>query len=210
MPALLENLVARELKGRLGLDAVPEVALRGDPAGMLAGEFGGGRVSLPAAELAGVRAEEVEVELSPFDVDVLGSVTGGGVRFEQPPSGMLRVELSEDEVGRIAASQVTDFPIMGVNLEEGRAVARTGANVFGRILPVSVEGGVGAQDNALVFEPRGVEAAGITVPGDLAQGLLRATSFVHPVEGLPPGVQITGARAESDRLVLTGRVGGLL
>ena len=200
--------MARELEGRLGLDAVPEVDLRGGPAGMLAGEFGGGRVSLSGYDLAGVRAKEVEVELSPFDVDVLGSVTGGGVRFEQPPSGMLRVELSEDEVGRIAASQVTDFPIMGVNLEEGRAVARTEANVFGRILPVSVEGGVGAQDNALVFEPRGVEAAGITVPGDLAQGLLRATSFVHPVEGLPPGVQITGARAESDRLVLTGRVGG--
>ena len=202
--------MARELEGRLGLDAVPEVDLRGGPVGMLAGEFSGGRVSMPGYDLGGVSAEEVAVELSPFDVDVSGSVTGGEVLFEQPPSGMLRVELPEDEVGRIAASEATDFRILGVNLEEGRAVARTEANVFGQILPVSVEGGVGAQDNTLVFEPRDVEAAGITVPGDLAQGLLQATSFVHPIEGLPPGVQISGARAEGDRLVLTGRVRGLL
>ena len=173
---------------------------------MLAGEFSGGRVSLRGYDLDGVRAEEVTVEFAPFDVDVLRSVMGGSIFFQQPPSGTLRVELSEDEVGRMAASEVTSFRILGVNLEQGRAVARTEASALGQVLPVSMEVGVRAQENTLVFEPQGVEAAGVTVPGDLAQCLLQATSFVYPIGGLPPGVRITGARAENDRLVLTGRV----
>ena len=209
LSSLFEVAVAQNLQGRLGLSSAPEVDFGGDPANALTGEFGGGRVVLPGYDLGGVRPEVVVIELAPFDVDVLGSLTSGRMLFQQPPSGTLRAELSEGEVARIAASEVVGFPVRGVDLEEGRAFARTEVNAFGQAVPVSVKGGVGAQNNALNFEPRSVEAAGVTVPGRLTRELLQSTSFIYPIVGLPAGVQITGAEVGRDRLVLTGEVTGL-
>ena len=174
--------------------------------GLLTGDFGGGRVVLPGYDLGDVDTERVEIELSPFDVDVLGSITGGQLALEQPVSGALRAVVSEAEVGRIAASEVTGPPVRDVQLEEGLATARTEAYAFGQSVPVAVEGGVTAQNNALTFEPSNVEAAGVTVPQGLAGELLQAVDFVYPIEGLPPGAEINGARIAADRLVLTGDV----
>jgi hypothetical protein len=209
LPAVVEGLVARDLQDRLELDSLPEVDLRGGPVDMLTGDFSSGRVALPGYDLDGVRPEEVAIELSPFDVDVLGSLRGGRLVFQQPPTGTLRVELSEGEVGRIAASEVTEFPVRSVDLEGGSAVAHSEIAVFGQVVSVAVEGGVGARDNAIVFEPFGAEAAGVSVPEGLVGQLLQGTAFVYPIGGLPPGVQVTGAKLERDLLVLTGEVAGL-
>lgn len=209
LPAVVEGLVARDLQDRLGLDSLPEVDLRGCPIDMLTGDFSSGRVALPGYDLDGVRPEEVAIELSPFDVDVLGSLRGGRLVFQQPPTGTLRVELSEGEVGRIAASEVTEFPVRSVDLERGSAVAHSEIAVFGQVVSVAVEGDVGARDNAIVFEPYGAEAAGVSVPEGLVGQLLQGTAFVYPIGGLPPGVQVTGAKLERDLLVLTGEVAGL-
>ena len=209
LPAIVEGFVARDLQDRLGLDAPPEVDLLAGPAEMLAGDVGGGRVRLPGYGVGGgVRPEEVAIDLSPFDVNVLGSLMGGRLVFQQPPTGTLRVELSEGEVGRIAASEATEFPVRSVDLEEGSAVAQSEVAVFGQVVPVAVEGGVGARDNAIVFEPYGAQAAGVSVPEGLVGQLLQGTAFVYPIGGLPPGVRITGAELERDLLVLTGEVAG--
>jgi hypothetical protein len=211
LPAIVEGFVARDLQDRLGLDARPDVDLRAGPAEVLVGDVGGGRVTLPGYDVGGGggRPEEVAIDLSPFDVDVLGSVADGQLAYEQAPSGTLRVELSEAEVSRIAASEVVEFPVRGVELKEGSAVAQTEVNVLGQALPVAVEGGVGVQENAIFFEPLGAEAAGVSVPEGLVGQLLQGTAFVYPIDGLPPGVQITGAKLERDLLVLTGEVAGL-
>jgi len=209
LPTMVEGLVARDLQDRLGLDSPSEVDLRGGPVDMLTGDFSSGRVTLPGYDLDGVRPGEVAIELSPFDVDVLGSLMGGRLVFQQPPTGTLRVELSEGKVGRIAASEATEFPVRSVDLEEGSAVAQSEVAVFGQVVPVAVEGGVGARDNAIVFEPYGAEAAGVSVPEGLVGRLLQGTAFVYPIGGLPPGVRITGAEVERDLLVLTGEVAGL-
>jgi hypothetical protein len=208
LPAIVEGFVARDLQDRLGLDARPDVDLRAGPAEVLVGDVGGGRVTLPGYDVGGGggRPEEVAIDLSPFDVDVLGSVADGQLAYEQAPSGTLRVELSEAEVSRIAASEVVEFPVRGVELKEGSAVAQTEVNVLGQALPVAVEGGVGVQENAIFFEPLGAE---VSVPEGLVGQLLQGTAFVYPIDGLPPGVQITGAKLERDLLVLTGEVAGL-
>jgi len=210
LPAVVEGLVARDLQDRLGLDAPPDVDLRAGPAEMLAGEFSGGRVTLPGYDVGGgVRPEEVAVDLSPFDVDVFGSVAAGEIAFQQIPSGALWVELSEAEVSRIAASQASGFPVRSVDLEEGSAVVQTEVALLGQAVPAAVEGGVGVRDNAIFFEPRGAEAAGVAIPQGVVGEVLRGTDFVYPIGELPPGVRITGAEVERDLLVLTGEVAGL-
>lgn len=212
LPAVVEGLVARDLQDRLGLDAPPDVDLRAGPAEMLAGEFSGGRVTLPGYHVGGgggVRPEEVAVDLSPFDVDVFGSVAAGEIAFQQTPSGALRVELSEAEVSRIAASQASGFPVRSVDLEEGSAVVQTEVALLGQAVPAAVEGGIGVRDNAIFFEPRGAEAAGVAIPQGVVGEVLRGTDFVYPIGELPPGVRITGAEVERDLLVLTGEVAGL-
>ena len=206
LPAIVEGFVARDLQDRLGLDTPPGVDLRAGPAEMLAGNFGGGRVTLPGYDPGGVRPEEVAIDLSPFDVDVLGSVAGGRLAYERAPSGTLRTTLSEAEVRRIAASEVVDFPVRGVELESGLALAHTEFYALGQSVPVAVEGGVSAWENALIFEPSNIEAAGVPVPNGLAAQLLGSLDFVYPITGLPPGIQITGAEVERDRLILTGPV----
>lgn len=210
MPAIVEGFVARDLQDRLGLDAPPEVDLQAGPAEMLVGEFSGGRVTLPGYDVGGgVRPEEVAVDLSAFDVDVFGSVAAGEIAFQQAPSGMLRVELSEAEVSRIAASRASGFPVRGVDLEQGSAVVRTEISLLGQAVPAAVEGSVGVQDNAIFFEPRDAEAAGVTIPQGVVGEVLQGTDFAYPIGELPPGVRVTGAEVERDLLVLTGEVAGL-
>ena len=70
LPAIVEGFVARDLRDRLGLGTPPEVDLRAGPAEMLAGDVGGGRVTLPGYDVGGgMRPEGVAIDLSPFDVE---------------------------------------------------------------------------------------------------------------------------------------------
>jgi hypothetical protein len=46
----------------------------------------------------------------------------------------------------------------------------------------------------------------VPVPNGLAAQLLGSLGFVYPISGLPPGIQITDAEVEHDRLILTGPV----
>jgi LmeA-like phospholipid-binding len=66
LPLFLEKLVARDLQDGLGLAAEPEVELdSATPLGAIAGDFEEGRVTFKEPEIAGVRPDEVTVDLAP-------------------------------------------------------------------------------------------------------------------------------------------------
>ena len=205
LPPLLENLVARDLQNRLGLSERPGVDLVSDPPpNMLLGRFEKGRVTITNPELGGVRPDKATVELGPFDLDVLGSLASGRIGGEGPLSGMLRVELSEEEVTRLASSGAPGARVTGVEIGEGYLAVGSEADVLGARVPVRVEGSFALRDGELRFEPSRLEALGAPVPRQFTQGLLRGVSFAYPVE-IPFG-EISGVELREDRLVLTGEV----
>ncbi|MDP8900277.1 MAG: DUF2993 domain-containing protein [Actinomycetota bacterium] len=209
LPPVLENLVARNVQDRLGLAERPGVELNSDPQWrMLLGEFSGGKVSVGETDLGGVRAEGVSMDLDPFSVDVAESVQSQTAVAERSVSGRVRLTVSEGEVSRLAG-QNTEVPVNGVELKKGGVTVESEASFLGATFPVTVDGGVGVEGNALVFQPETVRAAGMTVPADLADSLLAGTTFRYPVEDLPYGGRLTGAEAREGAVVLTGRVSGV-
>jgi hypothetical protein len=207
LPPILETLVGRSLRDDLGLTKKPEVELVSDPPPrMLVGKFSGGRVAMGGFDLGDIRPDRVTVDLDPFEVDVLRSAGNGAVRAEDPLSGRMRVELSEENVTEIARSRVRDFPVRSVDLEPGRATASSEVEVLDLPIPVSVQGGLDARDGSLVFTPRTVRAFGTPLPESLADALLAGTDFVYPIEGLPYDTRITDVEVEKDRLILSGDV----
>ncbi|MCA1739360.1 MAG: DUF2993 domain-containing protein [Actinobacteria bacterium] len=205
LPLLLEKFVAQELQDGLGLTAEPEVDLdSAPPLGAIAGDFEEGLVTFEEPEIAGVRPDEVTVDLEPFNLDVLRSVATGRLKSEGPVSGTLRVELSEEEVARIASFGTAAF-VKSVELEEGSFVVQSEAEVFGARVPVQVEGELGLQDGELFFKPGQIEALGEPVPDRLVRGLLGGTEFVFPIGELPFEGEISGIELHEGVLVLTGR-----
>ena len=140
LPSVLEYAVARDVQSRLGLEKAPEVNLESDPPlRMLAGEFSGGRIVLEDADLGGVRARSAAIDLDPFDVDVLESLSRGSVVASEPLSGGLRVEVPEAEVARLVGES-TDAPATGVTVEATGMQIRSDATFFGTSFPVSATG----------------------------------------------------------------------
>jgi hypothetical protein len=206
LPPFLEASVARDVRDRLALTETPEVRLESEPQpAVLAGSFSGGRVSLRGVSLGGARAGSAVVNLDPFEVDLSRSLIRGETVGEEPLSGDLRVRVSETEISRLVG-EAADTPVSGVELEEGRMVARSATSVFGIEVPISVSGNLDLRGGDLVFEPRSLEAAGIPVPDDVSDQLLEEAAFAYPLEGLLDGARVTGVRVEKDSLVLTGRI----
>lgn len=177
-----------------------------DPApSVLLGEFEEGEVTLTNPELGGVRPDEVTVDLEPFDLDVLGSVASGRIESERPLSGALRVELSEEEITRLAAfSETLAAPVSGVRLEEGFLVVGFEVEALGARIPAGVEGEIVLRDGGeLSFEPSRLEVLGEPLPERLTGRLLEGVDFAYPVE-LPFEGEISGVEVREDRLVLTG------
>ena len=209
LPPVLENLVARNVQDRLGLAERPGVELDSDPQWeMLLGEFSSGNVSVGQADLGGVRAEDVSIDLDPFSVDVGESVQSRTAVVRGAVSGQVRLTVSEDEVSRLAG-QNAEVPVNGVELKRSGVTVESEASVLGTTFSVAVDGGVVVEGDALVFQPETVRAAGMTVPGYLADSLLAGTAFRYPVEGLPYGGTLTGAETREGAVVLTGRVSGV-
>ena len=177
-----------------------------DPApSVFLGEFEGGEIALTDPELGGVRPDEVTVDLEPFDLDVPGSVASGRIESDGPLSGTLRVELSEEEVARLAAASDTlAAPVRDMRLEEGYLVVGFEVEALGARIPVGAEGEVLLRDGgALRFEPRRLEVLGEPLPERLTRRLLEGVDFAYPIE-LPFEGEISGVEMREDRLVLTG------
>jgi hypothetical protein len=205
LPALLERLAAGRLQEQLGLRSAPEVELRVEPPPSLPGGFSGGSVTVRGAEFDGVRSSTTVIDLGPFRLDLPSSIAAGAPRSEEPPSGTLRVELPEEEVARLAR-QEADVPVRSVDLREGEVVVGSEVRGLGVEVPLSVRGDLSFRDGALVFEPRGLSAAGVPVPEELADRLLAEAGFEHILDGLPYEAEITGARVREGRLILNGEV----
>jgi hypothetical protein len=62
---------------------------------MYAGSLSEARISVKGYELGGVPTKSVAVELDPFDLNLLESVTTRTASTAQPPSGRLQVKLSK-------------------------------------------------------------------------------------------------------------------
>jgi LmeA-like phospholipid-binding len=203
LPSFIECVAARGVQDRLGLEETPEVRLEGDPLPMLAGRFSGGEISLGDADLGGVRAEQVVVDLDPFDLDVVRSVTSRAPVAEEPLSGTLRATLPEAEVLRVVRAGA-DVPLRDLRLESGRMIVDSEATFLGLTVPVSVQGDLLLRGESLVFEPQRVAALGSDVPEEIAQGALEGTDLSFPLAGLPEGAEIEGVEVEENRLVLDG------
>jgi len=206
LPSLLEYGVARDVKARLGAEEQPDVELKSDPPlRMLAGEFSGGRIVMKNTDLGGITAKKARIDLDPFDINVWATIRKGRVVDREPLSGDLRVELTEAEVTRLVKAD-SEIPIRGVDVQEDGVVVRSEVTALGTRLPVSVEGDPGLREGELIFEPRGLTAAGIPVPDDLTDKLLAETSFEYPLDRLPYQTRMTGVDTEGGRMVLSGRV----
>lgn len=209
LPPVLEGVVARKVQEQLGLAERPAVDLDSDPrSGLLPGGFSGGDISVGETDLGGVRAEGATMDLDPFSLDLRESVRSRALVTEEPISGRVELTLSEEEVSRLA-EQNARVPINDVELKRSGVTVESEASVLGFTLPVTVDGGVGVEGDALVFQPEDVRAAGVAVPADVADSLLAGTAFRYPVEDLPYGGRLTGAETVDGAVVLAGRVSGV-
>ena len=206
LPSLLEYAVATDVQNRLGIEKQPEVRLRSDPPlAMLEGEFSGGRIAMRNVDLGGVRAEKASIDLDPFDIDVWDTMKNGRVVDSEPLSGDLRIEVSEDEISRLAEAR-SERPITGIDVKQSGVVVGSEARILGADVPVSVQGNLGLRDDALVFEPQSLEAAGVPVPDELADRLTDGAVFECPLDRLPYQTTIKGVETEEGKIVLDGRV----
>ena len=179
-----------------------------DPApSVLLGRFEDGEITLTNPELGYVRPDEVKIYLEPFDLDVPASVAGGRIESKEPLSGMLRVELSEEEVARLAAfSETLAAPVRGVRLEEGYIVVGFEVEALGMRVPVGVEGDiVHRHGGELGFEANRLEVLGEPLPERLTRRLLEGVDFAYPIE-LPFEGEVSEVAIHEERLVLTGEV----
>ncbi|MBA2376280.1 MAG: DUF2993 domain-containing protein [Rubrobacter sp.] len=209
LPSVVGGLVAQNIQADFGLAEAPEVELRNDdaPLEMLLGEFTGGEVSMRGAEFGGVRTESVDVDLDPFDVDMRESITSRSLRSEDL-RGDLRIEISEEEVARLAESRA-DVPVSGVDLSGEEMVVDTSVSLLGNAIPVSVRGGVGFEGGGISFLPGSIAIAGASLPEETTADILEELEVSFELEGLPSGTEIQEAGVEEGAVVLTGRTIGL-
>jgi hypothetical protein len=207
LPPLLESVIARTFQDQLGLERTPEVELESDPAPMMyVGSFSKALVSVEGVELGGVKTNKVVMELDPFNLNLLESVTSGKVSTEQPLSGTLHVELSEASALRLAQAG-SSVPVQDIEFEDDQMVLRL---VLGFGGPTSVRGRLSLQNELLIFEPQQVDEA----PGPVtAEQVLAVTGFAYPTSGLrfaesglPFGVKASGVEVRKDRVTFSGRI----
>jgi hypothetical protein len=211
LPNFLERAVARDLQDRLGTSTPPEVLLESDPQWrMLAGNFSSGRVELATPDVEGISPDDVSLDLDPFDVDVIRSVSENALRTQGSISGTVEARFSEQTLTGVALANPTGYPVRAVEIEGGLLVAQSEIELLGAAVPVSVGGTPAVEDNEFVFRPEEVRAMGVAVPEGIAQALLAGTDFVYPLGELPYGLSMDDARVEDGRLVVSGRVTNVL
>jgi hypothetical protein len=206
LPSLIEYAVATDVQNRLGIEKQPEVRLKSDPPlAMLKGEFSGGRIAMRNVDLGGVRAEKASIDLDPFDIDVWDTMKDGRVVDREPLSGALEIEVSEDEIARLA-QKGSEMPVTSVKVQKDAVLIDSEASALGTQFPVSVQGDLAVEDGDLVFEPGSLEAAGVPVPDELADRLLAGANFEYSLDRLPYQTTINSVETEEGRIVLDGRV----
>ncbi len=95
LPPLLESVVARTVQDQVELGSDP-------PPKMYFGSFSEARISVRGYEISGLETEYVALELDPFDLNLLQSVTTRTVSTAQPLSGSLQIKLSDKSALRLS------------------------------------------------------------------------------------------------------------
>jgi hypothetical protein len=207
IPALIEGMVARNLKSNLGLSRTPEVSLSSEPSyEILAGRFDSGKVVLKEPEFAGVRPERVRMNLDGFKVNVIQSLRDDTLSTAKPLSGDIRVVLSEGELERIAKSSIESVPVRRIGISGGDLTVGSSARVLGVSVPISVRGPVDVEDGRIVFDPKEAAAFGTPLPDGVTGRMLSGTDFGYPVEDLPFNGEVTGVETGEGTLSLEGSV----
>jgi hypothetical protein len=188
LPPALENLVARDVQDGLGLAERPGVELESDPQWEdtprrvleRQGLYGGGGPRRGASE-------ESRYRVGPLQRGRGGEPCRAG-RPSSPEACLraVRLTVSEDEVSRLAG-QNAEVPVNGVELKGAASPWSPRLRCWD-----DVPGGGGRGRRSSKATPwsssrQTVRAAGMTVPGYLADSLLAGTAFRYPVEGLPYG-----------------------
>jgi hypothetical protein len=131
---------------------------------MLLGGFEEGRVTNTNPELGSVRPDEATVDPRPFDLDVSGTWRADRSGARGPLSGTFRVQLSGEEVARLASSSAPGIRVTGVDLREGYLIlspeAEAEAGVLGARVPVGMEGGFTLQMAGYVLRRSGRRSPG--------------------------------------------------
>ena len=206
LPSLIEYAVATDVQNRLGIEKQPEVRLRSNPPlVMLKGEFSGGHIAMRNVDLGGVRAEKASIDLDPFDIDVWDTMKNGRVVDREPLSGALEIDVSEEEISRLAQKS-SEMPVTSVKVQKGGVLIGSEASALGTQFPVSVEGDLVVEKGDLVFEPDSLKASGVPVPDELTDRLLTGADFEYTLDRLPYQTTIDGVDTEEGRVVLDGRV----
>jgi hypothetical protein len=123
LPGLLESLVARTIQDRVGLARPPEVELGSSPPPMMyAGSFSEARISVKGYELGGVPTRSVALELDPFDLNLIESMTNRTVSTEQPLSGRLQIKLAKATSLRLSQAGIPSPP-QNVELSQDQILA---------------------------------------------------------------------------------------
>ncbi len=95
LPPLLESMVARTVQTEVELGSDP-------PPAMYFGSFSEARISVRGYEIGGLETEYVALELDPFDLNLLQSLTTRTVSTAQPLSGGLQIKLSDESALRLS------------------------------------------------------------------------------------------------------------
>src|SRR3712207_8429848 len=120
---------------------------------MYAGNFSKALISVEGFEVAGVKPDRIEMDLNPFNINIIESATSGELSTEKPLSGVLRGEFSEANALRLAQLGA-GVPVQEIQLEKDEVAFKMSLG-FGAV--ATVRGPLYLQDGALIFEPRQIE-----------------------------------------------------
>ena len=207
LPGLVDGVVSRDLQARMGLSEPPRVKLRSDPPyAMLGGRFSSGTIEMEGAAFGNIHTRRIRVRLGSFELDVLRSLVSGRLVSREPMKGSVKITLSEDEVKRMAVSEVRAVSIKSLALRPGRVEIGSEAVLAGVSVPVSVVGSVAVRDGGIVFSPTRVSAFGLSLPRVVNDAILSGISFFYPIRNLPFPIRLDGVEVRTGRAVLRGTI----
>jgi hypothetical protein len=123
LPAALESLIASTLQDRVGIAQTPEVELESSPPPMMyAGSFSKARIAVKEYDLGGLPTEYVALELDPFNLNLLESVTSRTVSTAEPLSGRLQIKLTKAASLRLSQAGLAGPP-QNVELSQDQILA---------------------------------------------------------------------------------------
>jgi LmeA-like phospholipid-binding len=111
LPGMVESAISNTLQDRVGLANPPEVELGSSPPLMMyAGSFSEARISVKGYELGGIPTKYVALELDPFNLNLLESVTNRTVSTAEPLSGRLQIKLNKATSLRLSQAGLSPPP----------------------------------------------------------------------------------------------------